>query len=59
MEDNLKYICNICGFEYDENLGYPDEGIAAGTEWSNVPDTFTCPLCGVGKEQFSKMNNRY
>ncbi len=54
MEDNLKYICNICGFEYDENLGYPDEGIAAGTEWSNVPDTFTCPLCGVGKEQFSE-----
>lgn len=54
MEDNLKYICNICGFEYDENLGYPDEGIAAGTMWNNVPDTFTCPLCGVDKEQFSE-----
>ena len=49
----MKYICDICGWEYDEKLGYPEEGIAPGTPWENVPEDFLCPLCGVGKEQFS------
>ena len=49
----MKYICDICGWEYDEKLGYPEEGIALGTPWENVPEDFLCPLCGVGKEQFS------
>ena len=31
----------------------PDNGIAPGTLWKDVPDDFTCPLCGVGKEDFS------
>ena len=48
-----KYVCTVCGFVYDEAEGYPDGGIAPGTKWENVPDDFTCPLCGVGKDMFS------
>lgn len=47
-----KYICNICGYEYDEEVGEPENGIAAGTPWENVPEDYVCPLCGVGKQDF-------
>ena len=50
--DMKKYVCSICGFVYDEEKGYPEEGIAPGTKWEAVPADFVCPLCGVGKEQF-------
>ena len=50
----MKYICEICNWEYDEEQGYPEGGIAPGTKWENVPEDFECPLCFVGKEQFSK-----
>ncbi|HBD85978.1 MAG TPA: rubredoxin [Clostridiales bacterium] len=49
-----KYVCNICGYEYDESAGYPDGGIAAGTKWEDLPEDFVCPLCGAGKDEFSK-----
>ena len=48
----MKYICNICGFVYDEEIGCPEEKIAPGTAWENIPDDFICPLCGVGKDEF-------
>ena len=48
-----KYICNVCGWEYDEEIGSPENGIAPGTAWENIQDDFSCPLCGVGKEDFS------
>ena len=50
--DMKKYVCSICGFVYDEEKGYPEEGIAPGTKWEDVPADFVCPLFGVGKEQF-------
>lgn len=49
-----KYICSICGYEYDEELGDPDNGIAPGTLWDDIPEDFTCPLCGVGKDMFEE-----
>ena len=49
-----KYVCDVCGWEYDEELGYEEGGIAPGTKWEDVDDDFTCPLCAVGKEDFSK-----
>ncbi len=49
----MKFVCNVCGYVYDEETGDPDNGIAPGTPWEEVPDDFTCPLCGVGKEDFS------
>ena len=50
----MKYVCDVCGWEYDEKEGAPDQGIAPGTKFSDLPDGFECPLCGVGKEEFSK-----
>lgn len=49
-----KYVCDVCGWEYDEEKGYPEGGIAPGTKWEDVPEDFECPLCFVGKDQFSK-----
>ena len=49
----MKYICDVCGWEYDEAAGYPEGGIAPGTKWEDVPEDFECPLCSVPKEQFS------
>ena len=49
-----KYVCNICGWVYDEELGDADNGIEAGTAFEDLPDDFVCPLCGVGKEDFSE-----
>lgn len=49
------WMCVVCGFIYDEAVGIPDEGIAAGTRWEDVPDTWTCPDCGVTKDDFEMM----
>ena len=55
-EENLmKYVCDVCGWEYDEELGCPEKGIAPGTKWEDVHDDFECPLCFVGKDQFSEV----
>ena len=47
-----KYMCLICGWIYDEAAGAPDEGIAPGTRWEDVPPNWTCPECGARKEDF-------
>jgi rubredoxin len=47
-----KYMCLICGWIYDEATGAPDEGIAPGTRWEDVPPNWTCPECGARKEDF-------
>ncbi len=49
-----KYVCDVCGWEYDEQLGSPEHGIAPGTKFEDLPDDFECPLCGVGKDNFSE-----
>lgn len=49
-----KYVCDVCGYVYDEAEGDPDNGVAAGTKWEDVPEDWVCPLCGVGKDQFSE-----
>lgn len=51
-ERKMKYVCLVCGYEYDEQLGEPDNGIAPGTKWEDVPEDYLCPLCQVGKDQF-------
>ncbi|AIY82993.1 Rubredoxin [Clostridium baratii] len=48
-----KYICDVCGYIYDPEVGDPDNGVAAGTSFADVPEDWVCPLCGVGKDQFS------
>lgn len=47
-----KYVCDVCGWEYDPAKGCPEQGIAPGTPWDQVPVSFTCPDCGAGKDQF-------
>ena len=49
-----KYVCDLCGWVYDEELGDPDNGIAPGTKFEDLPDDFECPLCSAGKEDFSE-----
>ena len=49
----MVYVCDLCGYEYDESRGDSELGIEPGAKWENLPDGFTCPLCGAGKEAFS------
>lgn len=46
------YRCNNCGFIYNEADGAPDDGIAPGTRWADIPDDWYCPQCGGGKSDF-------
>ena len=46
------YQCIVCGFVYDEAKGLPAEGIAPGTRWSDIPEDWECPDCGVAKADF-------
>lgn len=48
-----KYVCDVCGWIYDEAEGDPDSGIAAATKWEDLPEDFECPMCGASKDQFS------
>jgi len=62
MQENAqvfrRYVCLICGWVYDEEEGCPDEGIAAGTRWEDVPITWVCPECGARKEDFEMLEQR-
>jgi rubredoxin len=49
-----RYICPVCGFVYDETLGIPEEGIAPGTKWEDLPEDWICPICGAAKDEFEK-----
>ena len=49
-----KYVCDACGYVYDPAVGDPDHGIAPGTPFEALPEDWTCPLCGLGKDIFSK-----
>ena len=51
-EKSVKYVCEICGYEYDEAVGDPENGIPAGTKFEDLPEDWTCPLCGVDKSNF-------
>jgi rubredoxin len=50
-----KYICGICGYEYDPAQGDPDGDIPAGTSFENLPDDWACPVCGAPKSEFKKV----
>lgn len=47
-----RWQCRTCGYIYDEAEGAPDEGLAPGTRWADVPDGWVCPLCGTPKSDF-------
>ena len=47
-----KYVCEPCGYEYDPEVGGPENGIAPGTSFEELPEDWVCPICGMGKEVF-------
>ena len=47
-----KYKCSVCGYVYDPAQGDPDNGIPAGTPFENLPDSWSCPICGATKDMF-------
>ncbi len=49
-----KYVCSVCGYIYDEAEGIPDDGIAPGTLFADLPEDWVCPLCGAGKDEFEE-----
>lgn len=52
MREYRKWQCVVCGFVYDEKEGLPEEGIAPGMRWEDVPEDWACPDCGVSKTDF-------
>jgi flavin reductase (DIM6/NTAB) family NADH-FMN oxidoreductase RutF/rubredoxin len=49
-----RYVCSVCGYVYDPAKGDPDGGIAPGTRFEDIPDSWTCPVCGAEKSKFEK-----
>ncbi|MDA3916596.1 MAG: rubredoxin [Deltaproteobacteria bacterium] len=49
-----KYVCGLCGYIYDPAQGDPDNGVDPGKNFDDIPDDWTYPVCGAGKEDFSK-----
>lgn len=52
MMSMKKYVCTVCGYVYDPEEGDPGNGVAAGTPFEEIPDEWTCPLCGAPKSDF-------
>ncbi len=50
----MTYVCDLCGYVYDEAAGDPSAGIAPGTKWEDLPDDFVCPVCSNRKADFTK-----
>ena len=50
-----KYRCTVCGYIYDPNMGDSTQGIKPDTAFSDLPDVWVCPECGVGKDMFEKV----
>jgi len=48
-----RYVCNVCGYVYDLEQGDPESDIPAGTAFEDLPDDWTCPVCGASKDDFS------
>ena len=46
------WMCIVCGLIYEEEKGWPEDGIAAGTAWEDVPADWKCPECGAAKAEF-------
>jgi rubredoxin len=47
-----KFTCQVCGYVYDPEAGDPGAGVAPGTAFENLPDSWVCPVCGAGKNMF-------
>ena len=52
VKDMKKYRCEVCDWIYDPEVSDPENGVAPGTAFEDIPDDWVCPLCGVGKDEF-------
>ena len=52
-----KYECDVCGYVYDQSVGDPDNGVAPGTAFEDLPAEWVCPVCGVTKDNFSPVDD--
>ena len=52
----MKFVCQICGYIYDEAEGDAENNVAAGTKFADLPEDWACPTCGAGKDAFVKMD---
>jgi rubredoxin len=48
-----RYVCSICGYVYDPAQGDPDGGVKKGVSFDDLPDDWSCPICGAAKEDFN------
>ncbi|MCP5005556.1 MAG: rubredoxin [Planctomycetes bacterium] len=48
-----KHVCDVCGYVYDPAVGATESGVSPGTAFEDLPDDWTCPTCGAGKDAFS------
>jgi rubredoxin len=53
----MKYVCTVCDYVYDPEVGDPDNGIEPGTSFEDLPDDWVCPECGVEKEEFAPLED--
>ena len=51
----MKYRCTVCDWIYNPEVGDPDSGFAPGTAFEDIPEDWSCPLCGVSKEDFERV----
>ena len=51
-EEIMNYICALCGYVYKPHKGDADNGIEPDTDYEDLPEDWTCPLCGASKEDF-------
>ena len=53
----MKHECTVCRFVYDPKEGDPEGGVASGTPFEQIPDSWVCPVCGAAKEMFEPMSD--
>ena len=51
-----KYVCDVCQYVYDPAAGDPENGVASGTAFADIPDDWVCPDCGASKDDFSPVD---
>lgn len=55
--DTMLYVCELCGYEYNPKIGDPENSIAEGTDFEDLPADWVCPLCGATKEDFEAVED--
>ena len=53
----MKYVCTVCDYVYDPEVGDPDNGVEPGTAWEDLPADWVCPECGVDKDDFEPLDD--